>query len=362
MEDGAFLGIIAVADVIKEDSKKAIEQMHNQGLHVVMLTGDNEKTARAIAQQAGVDEVIAGVLPDGKESVIRKLKEHGKVAMVGDGINDAPALTRADIGIAIGAGADVAIDAADVVLMKSSLSDAAAAVRLSRYTLTNIHENLFWAFFYNVLCIPLAAGCYAALGLTLNPMIAAAAMSLSSVCVCLNALRLNLKNVHNTAHDKPKKNAVKGNIFETVNGTDESAEAADGPDATAGSEVSYRDGVFAAGGPGAPAGSEVSSRDAAFTAGGSDAPAGTAGAKAKAAQAQTAPNAEPAVKTLKIKGMMCTNCERHVTEALKAVDGVEEATADFNAGTAVVKLSKDVPDAVLKKAVEEQDYKVKKIS
>ena len=302
MKNGTFIGIIAVADVIKEDSKKAIEQMHAQGLHVVMLTGDNEKTARAIASEAGVDEVIAGVLPDGKESVIRKLKEHGKVAMVGDGINDAPALTRADIGIAIGAGADVAIDAADVVLMKSSLTDASAAIRLSRYTLTNIHENLFWAFFYNVLCIPLAAGCYVALGLTLNPMIAAAAMSLSSVCVCLNALRLNLKNVRNTAHDKPKKNAVKGNIFDE-------AEAANEAAATGGD----------------------------------------------------APCCEPAEKTLKIKGMMCTNCERHVREALERIDGVEEASADFNAGTAVVKLSREVPDAVLKEAVEEQDYKVKKI-
>ena len=314
MEDGAFLGIIAVADVIKEDSKKAIEQMHAQGLHVVMLTGDNEKTARAIAQQAGVDEVIAGVLPDGKESVIRKLKEHGKVAMVGDGINDAPALTRADIGIAIGAGADVAIDAADVVLMKSSLSDAAAAIRLSRYTLTNIHENLFWAFFYNVLCIPLAAGCYAALGLTLNPMIAAAAMSLSSVCVCLNALRLNLKNVHNTAHDKPKKNAISGNIFDAVSCADENA-----------------------------------GEDAADT------------VSKSAVSSESISCAGLTVKTLKIKGMMCTNCEKHVREALEAIDGVKEAEADFSTGEAVVKMSKEVPDEALKKAVEAQDYKVKKI-
>ena len=302
MKGGSFIGIIAVADVIKEDSKKAIEQMHAQGLHVVMLTGDNEKTARAIAVQAGVDEVIAGVLPDGKEAVIRKLKEHGKVAMVGDGINDAPALTRADIGIAIGAGADVAIDAADVVLMKSSLTDASAAIRLSRYTLTNIHENLFWAFFYNVLCIPLAAGCYVSLGLTLNPMIAAAAMSLSSVCVCLNALRLNLKNVRNTAHDKPKKNAVKENIF------------------------------------------------------------GSVSEKEEAADTSCVCESELVVETLKIKGMMCSNCERHVKEALEAIDGVEEASADFNEGTALVALSKDVPDEVLKKAVKEQGYKVKKIS
>ena len=208
-----LLGVIAVADVIKEDSPQAIKELQNMGIHVVMLTGDNERTAKAIGQQAGVDEVIAGVLPEGKEQVIRKLKEKGKVAMVGDGINDAPALTRADMGIAIGAGTDVAIDAADVVLMKSQLSDVPAAVRLSRATLRNIHENLFWAFFYNVIGIPLAAGVWIPIfGWTLNPMFGAAAMSLSSFCVVTNALRLNLFKIHNTARDKAIKNPVTLNI------------------------------------------------------------------------------------------------------------------------------------------------------
>ena len=202
-QGGALLGVIAVADVIKEDSPAAVRALQNMGIRVVMLTGDNERTARAIGAQAGVDEVIAGVLPDGKEAVIRELRRQGRVAMVGDGINDAPALTRADIGIAIGAGADVAIDAADVVLMKSSLEGVPAAIRLSRATLRNIHQNLFWAFFYNVIGIPLAAGLwYPLFGLTLNPMFAAAAMSLSSFCVVTNALRLNLFKLHDASHDK----------------------------------------------------------------------------------------------------------------------------------------------------------------
>ena len=201
--DGEFIGIIAVADVIKEDSPKAVKELQNMGIHVVMLTGDNERTARAIGAQAGVDEVIAGVLPDGKEAVIRSLKKKGKVAMVGDGINDAPALTRADIGIAIGAGTDIAIDAADVVLMKSRLSDVPAAIRLSRATLRNIHENLFWAFFYNVIGIPLAAGVWIPIfGWKLNPMFGAAAMSLSSFCVVSNALRLNLFSMYSARKDK----------------------------------------------------------------------------------------------------------------------------------------------------------------
>lgn len=303
MKGGRYLGIIAVADVIKEDSRKAIEQMHGMGLHVVMLTGDNEKTARAIAKEAGVDEVVAGVLPGGKESVIRKLKEHGKVAMVGDGINDAPALTRADIGIAIGAGADVAIDAADVVLMKSSLTDAAAAIRLSRATLRDIRQNLFWAFFYNALCIPLAAGAYVSLGLTLNPMIAAACMSLSSFCVVMNALRLNLKKVYDPSRDKKRKNSVEENIFDVP-------EVSEGPE-----------------------------------------------------EESSAPNEkELIVKTLKIKGMMCEHCEKRVKDALEAVDGVVSASASFEEGKAEVKLSKDVPNPALKKAVEEQDYKVKGIA
>lgn len=202
-QDGRMLGIIAVADTMKEDSPKAIQELRKLGIRVIMLTGDNERTANAIGRKAGVDEVVAGVLPDGKESVIRELKEQGVIAMVGDGINDAPALTRADVGIAIGAGADVAIDAADVVLMKSHLSDVPAAIRLSRATLRNIHENLFWAFIYNIIGIPLAAGCFVAFGLTLNPMFGAAAMSLSSFCVVSNALRLNLCRVHDGSHDRP---------------------------------------------------------------------------------------------------------------------------------------------------------------
>ena len=206
-KENQFLGIIAVADVIKEDSPQAVRELQNMGIRVVMLTGDNERTAKAIGAQAGVDEVIAGVLPDGKESVIRKLREQGKVAMVGDGINDAPALTRADMGIAIGAGTDIAIDAADVVLMKSRLSDVPAAIRLSRAALHNIHENLFWAFAYNVIGIPLAAGIWIPLfGWQLNPMYGAAAMSLSSFCVVSNALRLNLVKIHDASHDKKVKN------------------------------------------------------------------------------------------------------------------------------------------------------------
>ena len=217
-------GIIAVADTIKEESPQAVKELQNMGIRVVMLTGDNERTAKAIGTQSGVDEVIAGVLPDGKEAVIRRLKQYGKVAMVGDGINDAPALTSADIGIAIGAGADVAIDAADVVLMKSVLSDVPAAIRLSRATLTNIHENLFWAFIYNVIGIPLAAGVFVPLGLTLNPMFGAAAMSLSSFCVVSNALRLNFSKIHDQSRDKKVKNKVTvpvrspdGNMTKTIN-------------------------------------------------------------------------------------------------------------------------------------------------
>lgn len=207
-------GIIAVADIIKEDSPKAVRELQHMGIHVVMLTGDNERTATAIGKQAGVDEVIAGVLPDGKESVIRKLKGHGKVAMVGDGINDAPALTRADIGIAIGAGTDVAIDAADVVLMKSRLSDVPAAIRMSRATLRNIHENLFWAFFYNSVGVPLAAGLFVGvMGWKLNPMFGAAAMSLSSFCVVTNALRLNLFKIHDASRDKQIKNRISSAVI-----------------------------------------------------------------------------------------------------------------------------------------------------
>ena len=280
-KDGRLMGIIAVADVIKEDSPKAIRELQNMGIRVVMLTGDNERTAKAIGAQAGVDEVIAGVLPDGKESVIRSLKKKGKVAMVGDGINDAPALTRADMGIAIGAGTDIAIDAADVVLMKSRLTDVPAAIRLSRATLRNIHENLFWAFFYNAIGIPLAAGVWIPLfGWQLNPMFGAAAMSLSSFCVVSNALRLNWFKMYNASKDRKIK-TKKQNKEETT-----------------------------------------------------------------------------MTKTIKIEGMMCGHCEAAVKKALEALDQVDAAEVSHEAGTAVVTLSSEVSDDVLKKAVEDKDYKV----
>lgn len=276
---GVLCGIIAVADVIKEDSPQAVRELQNMGIHVVMLTGDNERTAQAIGAQAGVDEVIAGVLPDGKESVIRSLKRRGRVAMVGDGINDAPALTRADIGIAIGAGTDIAIDAADVVLMKSRLSDVPAAIRLSRATLKNIHENLFWAFFYNAVGIPLAAGLwYPVFGWKLNPMFGAAAMSLSSFCVVTNALRLNWFDMHNAKRDKKSKRNKKEELVME--------------------------------------------------------------------------------KTMKIEGMMCGHCEARVKKCLEALTEVTEAAVSHEAGTAVVTLNAPVADEVLKKTVEDQDYKV----
>ena len=293
---GRLLGVIAVADTIKEDSPEAIRQLQNMGIRVVMLTGDNQRTADAIGRQAGVDEVIAGVLPDGKEAVIRQLQQYGKVAMVGDGINDAPALTRADTGIAIGAGTDVAIDAADVVLMNSKLSDVPAAIRLSRATLRNIHENLFWAFIYNIIGIPLAAGVFIPFGLTLNPMFGAAAMSLSSFCVVSNALRLNLFDVHSTKHDRAAKNAA-------------SLPA-----------VSAQ--------PAAVANKESTKEDTAMK------------------------------KTLKVEGMMCGHCEARVKKALEALPEVDEAVVSHEAGTAIVTLNAEVADDVLKNAVEAQDYKV----
>ena len=298
--DDKLIGVIAVADTIKKDSREAIRQLKNMGIHVVMLTGDNERTARAIGAEAGVDEVIAGVLPDGKESVIRKLKEQGKTAMVGDGINDAPALTRADMGIAIGAGADVAIDAADVVLMKSSLRDVAAAIRLSRATLRNIHENLFWAFIYNIIGIPLAAGAWVHFGLTLNPMFGAAAMSLSSFCVVSNALRLNLCRLHDASRDKKIKTAI---IKDTIMNTDSQEE------------------------------SEMESGKEGTT----------------------------MTKTMKIEGMMCGHCEARVKKVLEALAEVDGAEVSHEAGTAVVTLNSDVQDEVLKKTVEDQDYKVTSI-
>lgn len=299
-ENGRLAGIIAVADTMKEDSRQAVSELRNMGIRVVMLTGDNERTARAIGAQAGVDDVIAGVLPDGKESVIRKLQQYGKVAMVGDGINDAPALTRADMGIAIGAGTDVAIDAADVVLMKSRLSDVAAAVRLSRATLRNIHENLFWAFFYNVIGIPLAAGVWIPIfGWTLNPMFGAAAMSLSSFCVVTNALRLNLFNMHDAKKDKKLKNPAIIKELVDNNKTNHNQEN-----------------------------KEIGTMK----------------------------------KTMKIEGMMCGHCEATVKKALEGLDGVTSAEVSHEAGTAVVELSADVTDDVLKKTVEDKDYKVTAIN
>lgn len=278
--DDYYLGMICVADTMKEDSPQAIKEMQNMGIQVVMLTGDNQETAQAIGSKAGVDEVIAGVLPDGKESVIRNLQKQGKVAMVGDGINDAPALTRADIGIAIGAGTDIAIDAADVVLMNSKLTDVTAAIRLSRATLRNIHENLFWAFFYNAICIPVAAGVFITLtGWQMNPMLGAAAMSLSSFFVCMNALRLNTFSMHDASKDIKRKKKEKKTME----------------------------------------------------------------------------------KTLEITGMMCGHCEMAVKKALEAVDGVESADVSHEKGTAVVTLSKEVSNDVLKKTVEDKDYTVTSI-
>ena len=292
---GEFLGIIAVADTVKEESAAAVAELKAMGIQPVMLTGDNLRTAQAIGRQAGVEYVVAGVLPDGKEAVIRQLQSLGRVAMVGDGINDAPALTAADMGIAIGAGTDVAIDAADVVLMNSRLSDVPAAIRLSRATLRNIRENLFWAFFYNVLCIPLAAGCYVRLfGWALNPMIGAAAMSLSSFCVVSNALRLNLFKMDSPKHDRAASGAVStdalAKLLEDIN--------------------------------------------------------------TKLTEGKTM------TKTMKIDGMMCMHCEARVKKAIEAVDGVESAAVSHEAGTAVVTLTKDVAAEVLKSAVTAQGYDV----
>ncbi len=285
--DGELLGVIAVADVIKPDSPRAVKELRNMGVRVVMLTGDNERTARAIGAQAGVDEVVAGVLPDGKQAVIQRLKREGKVIMVGDGVNDAPALTSADTGVAIGAGTDVAIDAADVVLMKSSLADVPAAIRLSRATLRNIHENLFWAFIYNSLGIPLATGLFIPLfGWQMDPMFGAAAMSLSSFCVVTNALRLNFFHMHDARHDRRRKHKNNKNQKET----------------------------------------------------------------------------KTMEKTMNIEGMMCAHCEARVKKALEAVSGVQEAKVSHEAGTAVVTLSAAVADETLKKAVEDQDYKVTAIA
>ena len=334
MKNGRLAGMIAVADVIKEDSPQAVKELQNMGIRVVMLTGDNERTARAIGAQAGVDEVIAGVLPDGKESVIRSLKEQGKVAMVGDGINDAPALTRADIGIAIGAGTDIAIDAADVVLMKSRLSDVPASIRLSRATLRNIHENLFWAFFYNVVGIPLAAGLlYPIFGWKLNPMFGAAAMSLSSFCVVTNALRLNLFKMHDASKDHPmRKKAEKA-----ANKGGEKAENAGA--VRMGAEDTRSIGQTANE-------NETVSKE-----------------MQKSENQKNHINMEgiTMTKTMNIEGMMCGHCEARVKKALEALAGVESAEVSHEKGTAVVSMSADVADDTLKEAVEAQDYKVDSI-
>ena len=334
MKNGRLAGMIAVADVIKEDSPQAVKELQNMGIRVVMLTGDNERTARAIGAQAGVDEVIAGVLPDGKESVIRSLKEQGKVAMVGDGINDAPALTRADIGIAIGAGTDIAIDAADVVLMKSRLSDVPAAIRLSRATLRNIHENLFWAFFYNVVGIPLAAGLwYPIFGWKLNPMFGAAAMSLSSFCVVTNALRLNLFKMHDASKDHPmRKRAEKA-----ANKGGEKAENAGA--VRMGAEDTRSIGQTANG-------NETVSKEM---------------QKSESQKNHINMEGITMTKTMNIEGMMCGHCEARVKKALEALAGVESAEVSHEKGTAVVSMSADVADDTLKEAVEAQDYKVDSI-
>ena len=316
---GKLIGMIAVADTVKDDSRSAITEMKRQGLKVVMITGDNERTARAIGDQAGVEYVASGVLPDGKENLIKELGKLGKVAMVGDGINDAPALTRADVGIAIGAGADVAVDAADVVLMNSRLSDVSGAIRLSRATLRNIHENLFWAFFYNILLIPLAAGAYVHFmkGWSMNPMWGAAAMSLSSFCVCMNALRLNLFKVYNANRDRHGKGEVSetklNSLIAKVTGNDESSDEPGQSETNNLHEDNLKEGKVM-------------------------------------------------TKTMKIEGMMCGHCEATVKKALEAIDGVNSAEVSHEAGTAVVELSGEVQDGVLQKAVEDKDYKVLSIA
>ena len=307
-KDSELMGIIAVADTIKEDSAEAIEQLKNMGIHVAMITGDNHRTAEAIGSAVSVDRVYSGVLPDQKAGIIEKLKTAGKVAMVGDGINDAPALTSADTGIAIGAGADVAIDAADVVVMKSRLTDVVAAIRMSRATIRNIHENLFWAFFYNAICIPMAIGLF---GFAMKPMYGALAMSLSSFCVCMNALRLNLVKVYDKSHDRKGKPAdlsmLGSEAAGRANEKDNTVNDEDHNDLLDDKEEKQME------------------------------------------------------KTILVEGMMCMHCEATVKKALEAIDGVESAAASHEAGTAVVQLSKDVADEVLAKAIEDKDYVVKGI-
>ena len=349
--------MLGAADVIKSDSAQAIQELRNMGIETIMLTGDNEKTARTIAKMAGVDSVIAGVLPDGKEATIRNLQKRGRTAMVGDGINDAPALVRADTGIAIGTGTDVAVDSADIVLMNSRLTDVSAAVRLSRKTLKNIYENLFWAFAYNVLLIPMAAGLYP--GIHMNPMWGAAAMSISSVTVCLNALRLNWTDVHNSRHDKPLRhraarektaetpeerrmtiqvdgmmcghceNRVKG-ALEKISGIKEAhADHARGE-----VQIICRRNV------------EEKAIEEAIT-------------QAGYVYKGTIPDKEEnkMKETVKIEGMMCGHCEATVKKALEALDGVEQAEVSHEKGEAVLTLSHAVADKDIQAAVEGKDYK-----
>lgn len=312
LRENKLLGIIAVSDLIKDDSAQAIKELKNMGIHVVLLTGDNEKTARAVGKSAGVSQVIADVLPDGKAKIVNEFKKIGKTCMIGDGINDAPALTTADVGMAIGAGTDVAIDAADVVLVKSSLLDAVRAIRLSRRTLRNIHENLFWAFFYNIILIPIAAGAYYHwFGLKMNPMLGAAAMSLSSFCVVTNALRLNFADIKNAKHDRKIKISRSADLIDLKAANKHAVEQKINDELDS---ACYRNNL-------------VKEADIMAT-----------------------------EKTFKVEGMMCPNCEKHVREALEKIDGVESATADHNKAQVVVKISKDVPDSEFEKAVSDAGY------
>lgn len=353
VRDNRLIGIIAVADVIKPESAQAVKEMQNMGIHVVMLTGDNECTAKAIGAQAGVDEVIAGVLPDGKEAVVRELKKKGKVAMVGDGINDAPALTRADIGIAIGAGTDVAIDAADVVLMKSRLTDVPAAIRLSRATLRIIHENLFWAFFYNTIGIPIAAGCFVWAGITLNPMLGAAAMSLSSFCVVSNALRLNFFKVDDAGKDKRRVHkARKAEPAKTVTQTIHIDGLMCGH-----CEITVKEALEAI--PGVDACTASYEQGTAVVTMKQEVPLETLKKAVEECGYMVLDGdtkAKSIIKTMHVEGMMCGHCENTVKEAVEALSGVESCEADYEKGTAVVVLSRDVPNEVLKKAIEDCGY------
>ena len=331
---GRLLGIIAVADTIKEDSPQAIRELQAMGIRVVMLTGDNQRTADAIGRQAGVDEVIAGVLPDGKEAVIRQLQASGKVAMVGDGINDAPALTRADTGIAIGAGTDVAIDAADVVLMNSKLSDVPAAIRLSRAALRNIHENLFWAFIYNIIGIPLAAGVFIPFGLTLNPMFGAAAMSLSSFCVVTNALRLNLFKIHDAVKDKKVKNPVSiesnsGNIADFSEASSAVLSKSFNADKTSDAEQTINNSCKLL--------NECSDINN---------------------NTNKKENNTMVKVTVNVTGMMCGHCEAHVNKAIQEAFGVQDVVSSHDAGTTIFSAPEKVDEDKIRQVIKDAGYEV----